>query len=193
MISANAFPGWVPPPGKIPWPLSSFLTRAAAAGFQKKITVKQIKTSTVLACKCGNTFLVNGHCRNCEAQAIVDKAKQRGDKSFNFEQAIKQQNQSLRKEANIEAGQRAHKLSMAAESELPYTGRIQNFIGQSRRDIVEPWEGGAPARIKNCSAANFAQLAPSGDRGERYLPCLTTVYAPPNWESQHNEQSQVTE
>jgi hypothetical protein len=116
----------------------------AAAGFQKKITVKQLKASTVLACKCGNTFLVNGRCRNCEAQAIVDKAKQRGDKSFNFEQAVKQQNQSLRKEANIEASQRAHKLSMASDSELPYTGRIQNFIGQSRRDIVEPWEGGAP-------------------------------------------------
>ena len=36
------------------------------------------------------------------------------------------------------------RLSMASDSELPYTGRIQNFIGQSRRDIVEPWEGGAP-------------------------------------------------
>ena len=112
------------------------------AGFQKKITVKQLKATTVLACKCGNTFLVNGHCRNCEAQAIVDKAKQRGDKNFNFEQAIKQQNQSLRKEATIEAGQRAHKLSVVADADLPYTGRIQNFIGQSRRDVVEPWEGG---------------------------------------------------
>jgi predicted GIY-YIG superfamily endonuclease len=116
----------------------------ASAGFQKKITVKQLKATTVLACKCGNTFLVNGRCRNCEAQAIVDKAKQRGDKNFNFEQAIKQQNHALRKEATIEAGQRAQKLSMVADADLPYTGRIQNFIGQSRRDIVEPWEGGAP-------------------------------------------------
>ena len=105
--------------------------------------MKQLKATTVLACKCGNTFLVNGRCRNCEAQAIVDKAKQRGDKNFNFEQAIKQQNHALRKEATIEAGQRAQKLSMVADADLPYTGRIQNFVGQSRRDIVEPWEGGA--------------------------------------------------
>ncbi len=105
--------------------------------------MKQLKSATVLACKCGNTFLVNGRCRNCEAQAIVDKAKQRGDKNFTFEQAIKQQNQALRKEANIEAGQRAQKLSVVAGSDLPYTGRIQNFVGQSRRDVVEPWEGGA--------------------------------------------------
>jgi hypothetical protein len=147
MISANAFPGWVPAPGTVEMPVMIIhITPYVATGFQKKITVKQLKATTVLACKCGNTFLVNGHCRNCEAQAIVDKAKQRGDKNFNFEQAIKQQNQSLRKEANIEAGQRAHKLTMAAESELPYTGRIQNFVGQSRRDIVEPWEGGAAPR-----------------------------------------------
>ena len=151
----------------------------AATGFQKKITVKQLKTTTVLACKCGNTFLVNGHCRNCEAQAIVDKARQRGEKNFNFEQAIKQQNQSLRKEANIEAGQRAQRQSMVADADLPYTGRIQNFIGQSRRDVVEPWEGGACAALPS-SPPRLPSHAPliAGDRGERYMPCLTTVYAP---------------
>jgi hypothetical protein len=39
----------------------------------------------------------------------------------------------------------------------------------------------------------IAQLPLAGDRGERYLPCLTTVYAPPNWESQHNDHNEVTE
>jgi hypothetical protein len=36
---------------------------------------------------------------------------------------------------------------MLADADLPYTGRIQNFIGQSRRDVVEPWEGGAASTV----------------------------------------------